>query len=727
MKQLQYKGKEITIYEYSEARQIIGGLARQYKKDYTKVKRGGRFRGSEYYYNFPCSFDIETTTIRPGEYGYKREDGRPLGIPYLFQFNIYGAVIMVRQLKEAEEIFTWLADEFCIGEKKLIIFDHNLGYEYGFFKDVWRLDVKRCFALDEHHPVTIALDSGIMLRDSYKMTNMSLETLTKDWAAEWVKAADIMDYNARRTPFTALDNDTLIYSAIDVLSLSDAIPRFLAARSEHIWTNCPTSTSFVRVLLKNAIGIGVKHRTLEQKLYMKQLQRCKINAGQYAMLLRQARGGNTHNNRKYTGQLIGTPEGRGVVHFDIISSYPTQMVCRPEYPIDFWEELDPDCSVDTIKLFEENGYCTLFDVVLIDPKIKPGVSVPYIANSKAQTIKGMSRYSDNGRYLEGAQMLQLTLFGIEWPIIEAQYDFSDVVILGGYFARKGYLPDIIRRFVLDLYAKKTQLKNVPGREVEYSLAKTYVNGVYGMAYTKILRESFDFTPEGIRPGKPKDSEKELERFQKGTGYIMPYAWGAMTATLGRVYLQRMIDAVGDDFLYCDTDSVFAKNPERSREAMRKLEKQILNEQRKCGLQLSYADIKGNLHELGAIDEESECAFKSYGAKKYITIEEGQLHCTIAGVPKKAGARIIGSAEEFKLGMVFKGTETGKMCLWYNDDDHITLTDRGRRFSVKSNIAMLPVDYLLGLSDDYRLCLQMEGINALYSFREAQPNQNEEDI
>ena len=39
--------------------------------------------------------------------------------------------------------------------------------------------------------------------------------------------------------------------------------------------------------------------------------------------------------------------------------------------------------------------------------------------------------------------------------------------------------------------------------------------------------------------------------------------------------------------------------------------------------------------------------------------------------------------------------------------------------------MLPVDYLLGLSSDYRLCLQMEGINELYSFKDLNINQNEE--
>lgn len=727
MFRLSYQGREIVVYEYCDARELIAGLARQYRYDTTKVRRSGRSRSVIRYYNYPCSFDIETTTVRPGTLGYKREDGRPVAFPYLFQFNIYGRVLMVRKLSEADEVFTMLAEEFHTSEhRRLIIFDHNLGYEYGFLKDLWRVNVKGSFALDEHHPVTVLLDSGIELRDSYKMTNMSLETLTKDWSREWFKAPELMDYDLTRTPYTELDEATLLYSALDVLSLSDAIPRFLEARGERIWTTCPTSTSFIRARLKKVVGIGVKKRSREQKKYLRLIERCRVDVPIYNMLLRQARGGNTHANRRITGQLIGDPEeGTGVAHFDIVSSYPAQMVTQPEYPIGYWEPLDPDCPLEDMRLLEDNGYCTLFDIVLINPRIREGVTVPYIASSKAMTIKGASRYSDNGRYLTGAEMLQLTLFGVEWPIIEAQYEYDDAVIIDGYFAEKGYLPDIVRRFVLDLYAQKTELKGVSGSEIEYSLAKTYVNGVYGMSYTRILRDIFEFTPEGITLGKPKNAAKELERYQRSTSYFLPYAWGAMVATLGRVYLQHMIDAVGDRFLYCDTDSVFASDPERSRADMRALERELTARQRECGLELTYYDIKGRPHELGSIDEESECAFMTYGAKKYITIEGGELHCTIAGVPKKAGGLIIGSPDNFKLGLVFRGRDTGKMCLWYNNDEKLTLYDRGRPIRVRSNIAMLPVDYLLGLSSDYRLCLQMEGINELYSFKDLNVNQNEE--
>lgn len=251
--------------------------------------------------------------------------------------------------------------------------------------------------------------------------------------------------------------------------------------------------------------------------------------------------------------------------------------------------------------------------------------------------------------------------------------------------------------------------------------------VYGMSFTRIIREACAFDDKGIFTKEPPELEKELKRYQSGAGYFLCYAWGAMVATLGRVYLQKMIDAVKDDFLYCDTDSVFSKDPDKSREAMKALEADIKTYQRRCGLELVYYDIKGRPHELGGIDEEAECSFKTFGAKKYITIEAGELKCTIAGVPKKEGAKLIKDPEDFYIGKVFKGRDTNKLCLWYNDDENIIFSDGEHSIKVKSNIAMLPVDYILGLSNDYRTCLQVEGINPVYSYKEANYNMNEEYI
>lgn len=727
MKELQYKDKIITIYEYADAEHIIMRLSDLYAGDITVVCSKGNGRNKIEYYNYPCSFDIETTTIKPGELDYAgTDDDPPIAFPYLFQWNIYDHVIMCRTYRQAMQIFSWISEYFRLGaNRRIICYDHNLGYETAYFTGLWDIDPERCFALDEHHPVSIITKDGFFFRDSYKMTNMSLESLTKDWSKVWKKDKEIMDYSLLRTPYSALDDQTYIYSALDVLSLSEAIKAFLDARNEPIWTSCPTSTSFIRKQLKKRIGIGIKKRSEEQKKYWKILDKQRMTYEQYKMLLRIARGGNTHANRFHTGKIL-----KDLLHVDIVSSYPAQMVCYPEYPIGQWNEFTPGQYMDTVELFEHEGYCTMFDVVLLDPELKPEVPVPYISISKMVIVEGSGMsYTDNGRYIGGLKAIQLSLFGIEWPIIKKQYNFTDAILVKGWYARKGYLPDIIRNYVLELYAQKTELKNVAGMEVEYALAKTYVNGIYGMMFYNPCRDSYLFTDDGILIQPEEDPEAFLEKYQNSISYFTCYSWGCLTSCLGRIFLERMIDAVGPDFVYCDTDSIFCLDPEKNRPKIRALAEELKAYHRQCGLQIVYKDIKGREHELGDISEEPYVqAMRVWGAKKYATVEDGKLTCTVAGVPKKAGSRIIGSLDNFRIGLNFKGKDTGKNCLWYNPPPKFKLHDRlGREIEVHYNVAMLPCDYLLSISQDYQECLSIEG-NFHWKFKDGDKNIiNEEDL
>ena len=713
MKQIRHGADVLKIYEYEEAKDLIFELGKRYAEDITIVRRG-RHKTKIAFYNYPCSFDIETSTIVPGQLDYDPgPDAAPVAFPYLYQFCIYGRVIMVRMMEEAMDVFRWLAEAFRTDARThLVIFDHNLGYEWAFFRDLWEVVPEECFALDEHHPATVMLTNGIMIRDSYKMTNMSLQTLTKDWSVRWKKEPELMDYYKLRTPYDDIDDQTLVYSALDVLSLSDAIRPFLRARGEEIWTRCPTSTSFIRQRLKARVGIGEHHRTAEQKAYMRQIEGMRMDADQFTLLRELARGGNTHANRHFVGKELSD-----LCHFDITSSYPAQMVCYPEFPLGAFEDLG---DIEVEELLEiSKKYCVMCRIALIDPSIRRDVdvTVPYIATAICQAISGRANYSDNGRYVDGAHELVVSVFGVELPIIIRQYDFSDIMILKAYAAPKGYLPDIIRTFILDLYKNKTELKGIKGMDVEYALAKTYINGVYGMAYTNPIRQGYEFVDGDIVPAPEKDLTEELDRFQKSTSYFLPYSWGAMTACLGRVYLQKMIDAVGSSFIYADTDSIFAIHHRKSERQIRRLEKRLTEEQRKCGLPIVYYDRKGRPQELGSISEEPFVEkFKTFGAKKYVTVENGKLTCTIAGVPKKTGAKVIGSIDKFKLGLNFTGTATGKLTIWYNPDEGVTVhDDQGRPIRIRANAAMLPCNYLLGISEDFRSCLWYENVTSRWDY------------
>ena len=722
MQTLSYKDQNINIYDFEEAEDIIKDYAS--RAEWAVKSYGGKNRNKTEFCLFPFSFDIETTTIKPGELNYKpkSKDAPPIGFPYLFQFNIGGRAVLVRQYSEAMKIFDWLAEYFRTGDKRhIVIFIHNLNFEYTFFKNLWKIKDKGSFALDPQHPVTIYLENGIIFKDSYKLTGLSLETLTKDWSTTWKKEREIMNYSVLRTPYSELEENVLIYSALDVLSLSDAIINYLHARGEEVFTRCTTKTSFARRDLKNIIGLHANRRTKEQRAYFRIIKLLRMNPEQWKLIRELARGGNTHANRFFTGKIL-----HGLGHWDIVSSYPAQMVCYPEFPIGRFVEIE-NAELEEIEDMEAGGYCTIFRTVLINPELKEGVSVPYIPLSLCNSLDGNAEYNDNGRYIRGSKALQISIFGHELPIIKKQYNFDDFIVLKCYAAPKSYLPEIVRRFILDLYEKKTVLKNIEGMEEEYKVAKELLNSIYGMFYTSPVRIKYQFINGEIVETAEEDIEEELKKQQNGESYFAPYIWGAVVAMLGRCYLQRMIDACGpDSFVYGDTDSVFALNYETVKPKIEALKKRTKRYQRRCGFNLKYKDQKGKFHELGDIDEEPFVqTFRTYGAKKYITVTEDGFEATIAGVPKSTyiqengklkkisvAEAVIKTPENFKLDLNFPGTITGKNSIWYNNEEDLNglkLKDAaGRDIEIHSNAALLPCDYLLGISDNYKLCLHIEG-------------------
>ena len=63
-----------------------------------------------------------------------------------------------------------------------------------------------------------------------------------------------------------------------------------------------------------------------------------------------------------------------------------------------------------------------------------------------------------------------------------------------------------------------------------------------------------------------------------------------------------------------------------------------------------------------------------------------------------------------------------MTIWYNPDDGIVLHDgQGRPIRVRANAAMLPCNYLLGISEDYRSALWYENVTSRWDYEELSAN------
>lgn len=199
--------------------------------------------------------------------------------------------------------------------------------------------------------------------------------------------------------------------------------------------------------------------------------------------------------------------------------------------------------------------------------------------------------------------------------------------------------------------------------------------------------------------KLEELEDVLRKYSKNA--FLVYQWGVWVTAWARFRLYEGVRLCYDQGampVYTDTDSVkytgvvdwSVYNAERQRDSI------------ESG---SFADDrKGNRHYMGVYEDDGHYKrFSSLGAKKYAyEDDDGQLHITIAGVGKAAGAQELskaGGLEAFREGFVF--SDAGGLESVYNDKHSGRIWRDGGEIEVVPNVYLKPSTYTLGLTDEYR--------------------------
>ena len=120
--------------------------------------------------------------------------------------------------------------------------------------------------------------------------------------------------------------------------------------------------------------------------------------------------------------------------------------------------------------------------------------------------------------------------------------------------------------------------------------------------------------------------------------------------------------------------------------------------------------------MGVYEQEQTYArFKTLGAKKYVyEYEDGEVHCTIAGVNKKLGGKELMNVSRetgkdplqlFADGFVFKLAGGNEVI--YNDfpnDEEIELCVNGKKEIITRNESIIDSEYTVGITDEYAALL-----------------------
>jgi len=683
---IELKTKKVTSY-----------IEKVYNVDdfpYDRYRQASRsYKNNVSYYNISAAFDIETTTID----GIKDEKDKyiipPYGFMYQWQFCVKDTVCFGRTWEEWLTFMKRLRRGLQLTEnKKLVIYVHNLSYEFQFMKDF--VTIESLFAKDARKVMKMATKC-YEFRCSYFLSNMNLIKFCENSElCVHYKMSETYDYKKLRTPKTELSDEELAYCYNDVRGLCECIDTLL--RDDDMHTIPLTNTGYVRRDFRKAMKANKKNRILFEKT--------QLNVEEYQMLRRAFRGGNTHASRFHSNKIH-----ENVNSYDIQSSYPGVML-TDEFPIgkfmkvtlDTKEKLDKYC----------NEYCVVLEIEIINIKVKENVAIPYI--DIAHCIKQSKIVNDNGRVLE-AEYISLTLTNIDLNIIMNTYDFTDLIVVNAMYSRKGKLPKELRETVMKFYTLKTELKDIEEKEYEYSKSKNKVNSSFGMTVAALDHSEILYCNHEWSEIKP-ELEDALESYYKGRNNFLSYQWGVFITANARLHLQKLLDKVGTDVIYTDTDSIKFINHENIKyfdEANKELIEIAINND----IPAFATDKKGIDRYMGIWDCETEGdkiyrRFKTLGAKKYCYEQLGEvkdpitgkkekkllLHTTVSGMHKKKGAKAVGNIENFNIGTTF--TDVGRTTSWYNEDEIKTITINGDTFTTASNIGIVDTTYTLGITDEY---------------------------
>lgn len=665
------------------------------------------------YFNIPASFDIETTSFIAS----KDENGEPVkaATMYIWQLGLNGTVIYGRTWDEFDNVINELVDYLELSSKRhLLIYVHNLGYEFQFIRK--RFEWDKVFAIKQRRPV-YAICGGIEFRCSLFLSNYSLEYIGKNLLHKYPveKLVGNLDYSKIRHSKTPLTDEELAYCINDVKVVMSYIQEKIEMDGDI--SRIPlTNTGYVRnYCRKECFYEGIpeddkearKRVQMNYKAIMKSLQ---IQSDEeYEQMHRAFMGGFTHASALYSGRVM-----YDVGSADLTSSYPYTIVCE-YFPMTRGEYIG---SVEDNKLFNYylSNFCCLFDIEFIN--LEPMQEYENPLSQSRCFIEG--NYIVNNGRLVSADKCTTTITELDYDTISKFYRWDSVKIMNMRIYHRGYLPKALILAVLSLYEDKTTLKGVAGKEVEYLVSKNMINAAFGMMVTAVVRDEFEYADEWFK--KAADVDSQLAGYNNNFNRFLFYGWGVWVTAHARHNLFSAIYEFGTDYVYSDTDSIKGINFDKHMEYFKKYNDNVFEKLldmcnhynipfNKCRPKTK----KGEEKLIGVWDmEKPYVRFKTVGAKRYIyEYEDGELSLTVSGLNKKYAIPYLLEEnnnnkdiifEKFGEGMFIPAGHTGKMTLTYIENEMCgTLVDylgNKSTYHELSAIHMEPQSYFMSLVGDY---------------------------
>jgi len=521
-------------------------------------------------------------------------------------------------------------------ERSIMLYIHNASYDLQYLKHYLRkYDPFIEVTTTDTHSVLFCNVLGFKICCSYRLTNLSLDMLSKNYAEKYRKAVGEIDYTKIRYQDTELNEDDWFYMFSDVASQMDGIKGYLKSMGFDYAYKAPlTSTGFVRLTCREASN--------DEDGWREEFNRSALDLEMYNLCKWAFMGGVCISSFVYSGETIRGNLG----HDDFTSSYPARQ-CMNYAPVgapSWYGEVETREEFYT--LLED--YCCVFVLTINNVKIKKGITAPCIPSSKCVGLSGAVKL--NGKIVK-ANSLTIAITEIDFKWIRKQYDFDkDFVVDKMLIFERGRFPKFLREEALKYFRVKCTLKH--SDPILYMASKVRLNALYGMMATALIRDEYEMDDDLIYEPKKyfsKDTpiekqeeilkdvrQKALNKYYNSRNSFLPYQLSLYTTAWARDALYTMIETVGyENFLYCDTDSVFYINtPE--------VEKRMDAYRESCRKRAIENGTYVDNYYLGMPTKEPKIrAFRGLHAKCYAMEQWDEdkndfaLEVVIAGIPKKS--------------------------------------------------------------------------------------------
>lgn len=302
-------------------------------------------------------------------------------------------------------------------------------------------------------------------------------------------------------------------------------------------------------------------------------------------------------------------------HVDFTTSYIAQALTN-YYPMSRFEKASMDDFKSNIK-----NKCCLIKITLYDFKADRHV---FLGKKHAIEITN-PKFSRTSKILT-ADKATFLLTEMDFELVTTMYRYSSFEINEYYVSDRGPLPEYVTSVAEELYAAKALAAK---GSKERTWAKSLTEHVYGAM------------------DSPVYGDKSWVKV-KTEAVACPY-WAIWMVSHARFALMTTAAALGTDFVYADTDSLFFKNPYLH---VQLIEQYNRNMQAKVELYCLKHGLDFELYkELGTFKYEEDATpdhftiirFKSCGPKRYIYVYEKENDGELI---RKIETKIAGYAKQY---------------------------------------------------------------------------------